>query len=116
MSLDALRPGVQWMPAHHAVDDANQRIARGDYTLLFAGEATTENGYLIIDRAALVTAPWGKAIIQSNLDMIFGDTPMVTSDDATITAWLAANMAPLLLQLGVGRCRHGSHRTGNVVE
>ena len=98
-SLDALRPGVSWMPAHHAVDNASQRIVDGDYSLLFAGEPTTENGLMIIDRSALVTAPWGKAIIQSNLDMIFGDTPMVTSDDAKITSWLQVNMPPLLLQL-----------------
>ena len=97
--IDALRPGVQWLPAHHQRDRLHRLLVAGDFRPLFTGVANDTNGLGVVDRESIITLPWPRAIAESAQTLLWADTPAITSDNATLAAWLRDNGPALVEQL-----------------
>ena len=57
------------------------------------------NGLGVVDRESIITIPWPKAILLSAQSLLWADTPAITSDNATLAAWLRDNGPALVEQL-----------------
>ena len=83
--IDALRPGVQWLPAHHQRDRLHRLLTAGDFRPLFTGEPNDTNGLGVI-RSRLDhhhAHSQGRIIAESAQSLLWADTPAITSDNAT---------------------------------
>ena len=98
-SMNALRRGVDWQPAHAEVDRRRRLLVAGDFRLLFARTPSPTNGLDAIDVPDIVKLPYPAAIVSSAVDMVHSDVPGLQSDNATIATWLRQNGAALTIEL-----------------